>query len=240
MLHKFAVMILTGAVLGAVRPALAYEAGKFYFQGHTKEKVIALTFDDGPGPFTPKILDYLKAHNARATFFIEGDQVAAYPQFVKQVRDAGHELGNHTFYHKDYHRIKDHPREQLAKELDMTEAAIRKALGDEGFHTKVVRMPYGAYGKFNRDWLIPLLKERDSALVHWSFGTDWFLKKPAAQMAEEYLKKENAYPGAIFLMHDGGRHREKTFEALQIILPALEKRGFRFVAAEDLFKDGGH
>ena len=213
----------------------SYTPGKFYYQGHTTEKVIALTFDDGPGPFTPKILEYLKQHNARATFFIEGDQVAAYPQYVRQVRAAGHEIGNHTFSHLNFHKVKDHPADVFAKEFDSTDDAIRKALGDAAFKTKILRMPYGAYGKFNREWLIPAIKERGVALVHWSFGEDWFLKLTPEKMAADYLK--NAGPGAVFLMHDGGRHREKTFAALQIVIPALEKKGYRFVAAEDLFKE---
>ena len=71
------------------------------------------------------------------------------------------------------------------------------------------------------------------ALVHWTFGTDWFLKKTPEQMAGEYI--QNAHPGAIFLFHDGGRHREKTLAALRIVMPALEQKGYRFVAAEDLF-----
>ena len=61
--------------------SFGYQPGKFYYQGHTKEKVIALTFDDGPGPFTPQILGLLKEHHARATFFMEGDQIPSYPQY---------------------------------------------------------------------------------------------------------------------------------------------------------------
>jgi peptidoglycan/xylan/chitin deacetylase (PgdA/CDA1 family) len=213
----------------------AYAPGKFYSQGHTKEKVIALTFDDGPGVFTPKILEYLKAHHIRATFFIEGDQVSAYPQFVREVHDAGHELGNHTFSHLNFHRVKNQPAVLFVKELESTEEALRKALSDPHFKTRVVRMPYGAYGKFDRDWLIPILQERGYALVHWSFGEDWLLQLTPQKMAADYIK--NAGPGAIFLMHDGGRHREKTFEALQIIVPALEQKGYRFVAADDLLKE---
>ena len=101
--------------------------------------------------------------------------------------------------------------------------------------SKALRMPHGAYGKFNRDWLIPFLQKRGVALVHWSFGEDWLLKFSAEQMAADYIKQ--ARPGAVFLMHDGGRHREKTFAALQVIVPSLEEKGYRFVAAEDLFKE---
>jgi len=225
--------VTTCLLFFAIQPLVyGYMPGKFYYQGKTKEKVIALTFDDGPGAFTPKILDYLKQHHSRATFFMEGDQVGPYAAYAKQVAEAGHEIGNHTYSHYNFNLEKYAHRDLFIKELDSTEAAIEKATG---IHTKILRMPHGATGKRTRPWLIPTLKEKGYALVHWSFGTDWFLKMSAQQMAEAYIK--NAQPGAVFLMHDGGRHREKTFEALQIVIPALEAQGYRFVAAEDLFKD---
>jgi peptidoglycan-N-acetylglucosamine deacetylase len=226
-LNRRAILIL--AALTASSTANAYEPGKFYFQGKTHEKVIALTFDDGPGSFTPQILDLLKAHGIRATFFMEGDQVATHSAAAKQVRDAGHEIGNHTFTHANFNTPKTADRQKFISELDATEAAIEKATGVK---TRIMRMPHGAFGKYNRAWLLPTLKEKGYALVHWTFGTDWFLKKPAQQMAQEYI--QNAHPGAVFLFHDGGRHREKTLEALQVVIPALEAKGYRFVAAEDL------
>ena len=209
--------------------SFGYQPGKFYYQGHTKEKIIALTFDDGPGPFTPQILDLLKEHHARATFFMEGDQIPSYPQYAKAVADAGMEIGNHTWSHPDFHKVKEAPAERLKEELQKTEDAIRKF---SGVTARIVRMPHGY---FNHSWLLPTLKEKGYALVHWTFGTDWFLKKTPEQMAAEYIK--NAHPGAVFLFHDGGRHREKTLAALKIVVPALEQKGYRFVAAEDLFKE---
>jgi peptidoglycan-N-acetylglucosamine deacetylase len=231
-MKRLSAVVFSSVALVLAVSAHAYTPGRYYHTGETKDKVIALSFDDGPGVFTPKILEYLKEQNARATFFIEGDQVAAYPQFVRQIRDAGHELANHTYYHKNYRLVKDKPREQLDKELTMTEDAIRKALGDPNFKMKAVRMPNGAYGKFNKDWLLPLLKERGYALVHWTHGSDWHMKNTAEKMASEYIAA--ARPGAVFLMHDGGRRREKTFEALKIMVPTLKRKGYRFVACEDL------
>jgi peptidoglycan-N-acetylglucosamine deacetylase len=213
----------------AASNAFAYTPGKFYYQGHTREKIIALTFDDGPGVFTPPILDYLKEHHIRATFFMEGDQVPSYPGYAKQVADAGHEIGNHTWSHFDFHKVKKDPAETFTRELTLTENAVEKATG---VRTVILRMPYGYY---NKTWLLPALKSRGYALVHWTFGTDWLLKKSSDQMAAEYI--QNAHPGAIFLFHDGGRHREKTFAALKIVIPTLEQRGYRFVAAEDLLKE---
>jgi peptidoglycan/xylan/chitin deacetylase (PgdA/CDA1 family) len=170
----------------------------------------------------------LKEHHIRATFFIEGDQVGAWSVFGKEAAAAGHEFGNHTWSHPDFHKVKNAPVERLTWELSTTEKAIETMAG---VHARIVRMPHGYY---NKTWLMPALKAQGYALVHWTFGTDWFLKKSPEQMAKEYIA--NAHPGAIFLFHDGGRHREKTLAALEIVIPALEKKGYRFVAAEDLLK----
>ncbi len=211
--------------------ALAYEGGRFYHTGNTKEKVIALTFDDGPGPFTPAVLELLKAHNIRATFFMEGSQIESYPKIAKQVIDAGHEIGNHTYNHFNYGLAKNAYPDRFVHELKQTEAALIRAGGTQ---TKVVRMPHGALTKSNRHWLLPTLKEHGYALVHWSFGTDWLLKKSGEQMAKEYIAA--AKPGAVFLFHDGGRRREKTLEAVTTVINTLEKDGYRFIPSEEMFK----
>jgi peptidoglycan-N-acetylglucosamine deacetylase len=209
-------------------PAGAYEPGRFYHKGKTDEKVIALTFDDGPGKFTVPILELLKKHNIRATFFMEGSQIEAYPAIARQVVEAGHEVGNHTYAHFNYHAVKNAAPERLIHELDQTEASLQRAAG---IRTKIVRMPHGY---FNKTWLLPTLKQKGYALVHWSFGTDWLLKKTADQMTREYIAA--ARPGAVFLFHDGGRRREKTLEAVTAIIEDLQKKGYRFITAEEMFK----
>lgn len=219
-------------VLSSSAPLLAYLPGHFYSVGHTKEKVIALTFDDGPGPITPKVLDFLKQHSIRATFFMEGTQVEGYSRFVRQVADAGHEIGNHTYMHFDYRRQKHSSPERLLHELEQTENSLRRALKNPSFRTRVVRMPYGYT---NRTWLLPTLKKQGYALVHWSFGKEGVRDMSASEMATHYIK--NAKPGSIFLFHDGGRRREKTLEAMMTVVEELQKQGYRFVAAEDLLKD---
>jgi peptidoglycan-N-acetylglucosamine deacetylase len=236
--------------------ALAYVPGKFYYQGHTKEKIIALTFDDGPGKFTIPILELLKQHNIHATFFMLGDQIEEFPAIARQVLDAGHEIGNHTYTHFNYHKQKNAAPQRLAHELAQTEATLQRALHDPNFRPKLARMPYGY---FNHTWLLPTLKENGYALVHWSFGEDWMLKrkppcvhgKPSQEnldcasepevtltpeiLAADYI--QNAKPGAVFLFHDGGRHRERTLAALQIVIPELEKEGYRFISAKEMFTD---
>jgi peptidoglycan/xylan/chitin deacetylase (PgdA/CDA1 family) len=216
-------------VLSCAAAALAYEPGHFYHTGHTKEKVIALTFDDGPGATTPAILDLLKQHQIHATFFMLGTSAEAYPAICRQVVEAGHEIGNHTYMHFDYHLVKNSAPQRLVHELEQTEASLQRAAG---IHTHIVRMPYGY---FNHTWLLPTLKEHGYALVHWSFGTDWILKKPEDQMIHEYIA--NAKPGAVFLFHDGGRHREKTLAVVTAVIEALEKKGYKFISADEMFNE---
>ncbi len=232
------ILLSTSHVLLPTNRAWAYTPGKFYPPMHvapkkrTVEKVIALTFDDGPGRFTIPILDLLAKHNIHATFFMEGSQVEDYPDIARQVFEAGHEIGNHTYTHFDFHKQKNANPERLVHELAQTESTLERALHDPHFHTKLVRMPYGY---FNRTWLLPTLKEHGYALVHWDFGTDWILKKSAEQMTQEYLA--HAQPGEVFLFHDGGRHREKTLQAVTTVVETLEKEGYQFIPAKELFKD---
>ena len=204
--------------------------GRFYHDGKTTEKVIALTFDDGPGRTTPAILELLKQHHIRATFFMLGDQIEEFPDIARQVAAAGHEIGNHTYVHFDYHLAKNAAPQRLVHELAQTETTLQRALHDPSFHTQIVRMPYGYY---NKTWLLPTLKEHGYALVHWSFGTDWKLALPADEMIRLYIA--HAKPGAVFLFHDGGRHREKTLAAVTAVIDALEKKGYRFISAEEMF-----
>lgn len=218
-------------ILNCANPLWAYVPGHFYHDGHTAEKVIALTFDDGPGRTTPAILDLLKQHHIQATFFMEGSQIEGFPRIAKQVVEQGHEVGNHTYNHFNFNSPKHAFPDRLVHELKQTEAALKRAAG---IQTNIVRLPYGAYGKRNRSWLLSTLKEHGYALVHWSYGEDWLRDKTTDQLIADYLA--HAKPGAVFLFHDGGRHREKTLIAVTAVINALEKKGYRFITAEEMFK----
>jgi peptidoglycan/xylan/chitin deacetylase (PgdA/CDA1 family) len=222
-------------LLAALSPVWSYQTGKFYHDGNTKEKVIALTFDDGPGRFTPPVLELLKKHHIHATFYMEGSQIEGYPAIARMVRDAGHEIGNHTYNHFNFNTPKNAFKERYVHELVQTETSLKRALNDPNYTMKSMRMPYGAFGKYNRAWLLPTLKEHGYALVHWSFGEDWILKIPEDKMVNDYVT--HAKPGAVFLFHDGGRHREKSLAVVTRVVEILEAKGYKFIAAEDMFKD---
>jgi peptidoglycan-N-acetylglucosamine deacetylase len=162
---------------------------------------------------------------------MEGTQVEEYASIARQVRDAGHEIGNHTYIHFNYRKVKNAAPQRLTHELEQTESTLRRALHDPTFHTKIVRMPYGY---FNHTWLLPTLKAGGYALVHWTYDHEK-RGETAESEAEQYIA--HARPGAIFLFHDGGRHREKTLEIVRNVVLSLEAQGYRFVAAEELLNE---
>lgn len=225
-------LLLCVALFGLCAPTFAYVPGKFYYQGHPQDKVIALTFDDGPGRITPDLLKFLAAHHIHATFFMEGTQVEEFAPIARQVVAAGHEIGNHTYWHFDYHKLKNASPARLTHELKQTETSLRRALRDPSFHTRVVRMPYGY---FNHSWLLPTLKKEGYALVHWSCDEEGHKDESVDVMAAQY--EAHAKPGAVFLFHDGGRHREKSLAVVMQVVEHLEAKGYRFIPANEMFKN---
>lgn len=183
-----------------------------------EDKVIYLTFDDGPvGPqWTPQVLEALASHDARATFFALGQLAQRFPDLIQAEAEAGHTVANHTF---DHHTLDGIGREAFFKEIENTQSA----LGEWG--AKCLRPPYGAMDAYTRTYAAEL----GYTLVMWNIDTrDW--QRPGADAIASHVL-ENVYPGAIVLMHDGGGDRSQTVEALKMILETLSKQGYVFEVA---------
>jgi chitin deacetylase len=224
-MKKMAVMALL--LCTAVQGLLADGTSNFYTHGPRDQKVLALTFDDGPGPWTERVLDVLKKYNVKATFFMEGDQVEFRGAIAKKVLEAGHEIGNHTYSHMNFYAYKKDDREKvLAREIQKSGEFIFKATGVK---TILLRMPNG----FSREWARNAAQKENYALVNWTFGCDW-KKMPTEQLSAVYIK--NIQPGAIFLMHDGGKNRERTVTALPVIIEEIQKQGYKIVPVGELIK----
>lgn len=190
--------------------------GELVTHGPRGRKRVALTFDDGPSDYTPRILRILERKKARATFFVLGQQVGAYPSYARAVVRKGHELANHSYSH-----------DLLPGESDMrrTSRRIRSATG---FRPCLFRPPYGAV---NGSLLSSARKER-MKVVNWDVDTnDWKVPGVSAIVAEIVNRTR---PGSIVLMHDGGGSREGTVDALGPAISALRDRGFRFVTVTQL------
>lgn len=196
----------------------------FYWRIKTNEKVLFLTFDDGPGNYTEKILDVLKEKNIKSTFFVISDYVKRRKNTLKRIFNEGHSVGNHTTSrHYNFYRIMKNKdlrfcKELLIKEVRETEKVIMDTIGIKPIY---LRMPYGFYHK----WMDDILKELNYKVVNWTFGYDWY-----DVSEEEMFKKycQAVKPGSIFLFHDGGKNGEKTLSVLKKIIRYSVSKGYRF------------
>ena len=195
------------------------------------EKVIALTFDDGPWPdSTNAILDTLAQYNAKATFFTIGQQISGGNfDSIKRAASEGHQISTHTWDHAagsgrgvDLGHM---TAEERINEVQQGYAAIAAAT-DAPVSTEF-RSPGGNFNEETASILMPYV----SAEVGWNIDTeDW--RRPGTQAIVNQLLR--AKPGYIILMHDGGGTRSQTVEALQQALPVLAEQGYRFVTVNEL------
>ena len=207
-------------------------------QGPSNQRVVALTFDDGPNPpYTDRILHVLEQEHVRATFFLVGRAVDAYPGIVRrEVRD-GDALGNHSWSHGHFLVM---TRSQVRNSLERTDAAIYRATGK---HTRLMRPPYG-----KRDWLVMQAAEGlGYTVVMWDvpLARDWE-DPPAPVIAQRILS--NVTGGSIIVLHDGNQgelcarerlsasvcDRRSDIEATRLIVQRLKNRGYRFVTIPQL------
>ena len=183
----------------------------------TSGKRVALTFDDGPHPKnTLTIIDLLDKYDATATFFMLGNRVDFYPEIAKKVADEGHELGNHTWSHKNLATLS---KEEGIQEVEKTNEIIKSATGRE---STAFRPPYGVVNEQVQNSIsIPA--------VFWTIDTlDWKSHNP-----DEILKivKENVKDGSIILMHD---IHETSAQAVEPVLKYLKAEGYEFVSVSEL------
>jgi peptidoglycan/xylan/chitin deacetylase (PgdA/CDA1 family) len=188
----------------------------------TGQKIIALTFDDGPHPqTTPALLAVLAAKNVRATFFLLGENVAKYPGLAAAVATAGQETASHGYRHLYPNRL---PREKFLADLALAEEAIAAA---SGTRPALYRPPGGGYN----DKLIDELALRGYTTVLWSVDPRDWEKRGAAQTAADVVRR--AAPGAIVLLHEGD-YAANTPAAVALLIDRLAAEGYGFVTVGEL------
>jgi peptidoglycan/xylan/chitin deacetylase (PgdA/CDA1 family) len=197
--------------------------GELVDRVETSEKVVALTFDDGPDPAGAQAtLDVLADKQVPATFFLNGSGLKQYPELGRKIAEAGHEIGNHTYSHERMVLVSPG---FVAKEIEDTDALIR-ATGYQGpIH---FRPPNG-----KKLFTLPYyLSEHGRTTVMWDVEPD----SAGAHTAEEIEKEVLAgtRPGSIVLLHSMFGARQPTRQALGPIIDGLEERGFRFVTVSAL------
>ncbi|REB07270.1 polysaccharide deacetylase family protein [Sporosarcina sp. BI001-red] len=199
------------------------EKGYVLWDIKTNDKVVAITFDDGPHPkYTEEILDVLEKNQAKATFFTLGQHAEKYPDIVLREFNDGHEVANHTYSHSRFKTAK-----QFKQELIDTNEVI---YGITGTYPKLFRPVEGNYN----DRLINIAVKQNFKVVMWSWHQDtedW--KKPGVNKIVEKVLT-GTKPGDVILFHDGGGERSQTVQALEKILPKLKEQGYRFVTVSEL------
>jgi peptidoglycan/xylan/chitin deacetylase (PgdA/CDA1 family) len=207
----------------AVGRVLAYTP--FVREGGGRARDIALTFDDGPGPYTPEVLGVLERFHVHATFFAIGKMERYFgSSTVREVRD-GDVVGDHTESHPQLARLSAHEQhEELFEGLARIELLT-------GRRPKLFRPPYGS---FNATTMRQLHAMR-LLMVLWSADTEDYLQPGVPTIVQRALA--GAHPGAILLLHDGGGTRTQTVAALPGIIRGLRGRGYHLVTVPQLLAD---
>lgn len=216
--------------------------GRTLTRGPQNERVVALTYDDGPNPpYTSRILDVLEREHVHATFFVVGRAVRAFPQVVAREARDGDAIGNHTWNHGHLLMLS---APQIRTSLQDTADAIYAAAH---VRTALMRPPFG-----QRDWtMMHVARRLGYTIVMWSvpLARDWEYPSPHV-IAERILPHVN--DGAILVLHDGNRgrrcgkgelpahvcDRSSDIEATRLIVETLKARGYRFVTIPQLMALG--
>ena len=180
------------------------------------EKLIAITFDDGPGAYTAQLLDELAARDVKATFFVSGYRAANYPETLKRMVSEGHQLANHTQNHENLNTLS---AAKIADEISRTQDYITAAGGDNPAY---IRPPYGNANKTVR-------AQAPSPLINWSVDPEDWKYHNADTVCKNILA--GSYDGAIILVHD--IYQTSVNGALAAIDKLLEQ-GYEFVTVRDL------
>ncbi|MEH1815398.1 MAG: polysaccharide deacetylase family protein [Nostoc sp.] len=188
------------------------------------EKVIALTFDDGPWPeTTEQVLNILKSNNIKGTFFVVGQNLKNYPELGRQIVAQGHVIANHTWHHW-YHFFN---QQAAAFEIERTTDLIYQVTGVK---TNLFRPPGGML----HNGLAGYAKGQKYAVVMWSADSTDYKLPTVPKLIDNVIK--DSKPGGIVLMHDGGGNRSRTVQALPEIISNFKKQGYRFVTIPELLE----
>jgi peptidoglycan/xylan/chitin deacetylase (PgdA/CDA1 family) len=193
----------------------------------TDEKVVALTFDDGPDPAgTRPLLDALRRKDVRATFYVTGRELVANPGLGRDIAAAGHELGNHSYSHE---RMVFVTPGFVAEEVERTDQRIR----DTGYAGEITFRPPNGKKLFA---LPHYLNDHHRKTIMWDVEPDSGVERTAEELVRATLAETR--PGSIVLLHGMYPARDRTRAAVEPIIDGLKARGYRFVTVSELLTLG--
>jgi peptidoglycan-N-acetylglucosamine deacetylase len=191
----------------------------------TSERVVAISFDDGPDPvYTPQVLEILREHGIKATFFLVGERVRRFPELRQRIGEEGHEVGNHSDSWRRTIQLSDG---EFERNLLQAEESLGLGSGGMGSGTKLFR-PAGGFLRGSQ--LRVLRKHGYCTILGSAFAFDPY--GPPRKYIEWAIGR-GLKPGAIVVMHDSGGDRSKTVGALPAILHGAHAKGYRFVTLSE-------
>lgn len=233
LIRRFCAGIIVAGLLAGTYRCLSipvYDSSSSWKMGIVREvkvneKLIALTFDDGPSPtYTNKILDLLKQYHAKGTFFVIGEQPEKYPEIIKRELKEGHEIANHMYQHREVYGM---PIDELKEDLEHSHWAIYQITGQS------MRL-YRPTSGYCNEKIYEVACSLNYTVIIWTWGLDsrdWtgLNGRLIARKIIEAVK-----PGGIILFHDLGGNRNNTIQALEILIPELISQGYQLVTVSKL------
>lgn len=201
------------------------EVSNVYYHYKTVKPYLSMTFDDGPNKAqTLKVLSILKKHDIKATFFMVGENIEYQKDVLKEVYNQGHEIGNHLYSHENINKIS---KKELKESIEKTNKLIYLTIG---ITPKVLRPPYGIV----TNELKQVCDELDMSIILWTSdkdSKDWEFT-PESEIINNVTKKVSS--GDIFLFHDGNVKFTNTLSAIDVIIPQLKEKGYKWVTISSL------
>lgn len=213
---------LTLTIFGAFEIRFNYFLKAYHRGNNHTEKIISLTFDDGPTEFTPRILEILEKINAKATFFCIGKQIEKYPEILQKTHQSDHLIGNHTFHHSSKNGF--YSAEKIIDEIFSTNQLIKEKIN---VTTKIFRPPFGV----TNPHISKALNKTQHDVIGWnirSLDTVINDEKKLLNRITGQIK-----PGSIILMHDTS---DKTANVLEQLFVFLQKENYKVVPLNELLK----
>ncbi len=195
------------------------------FRAGTQKKEMALTFDDGPGPYTNKVLDVLQRYKVPGTFFVVGEEETYFHDATSRMVDMGETIGDHTETHANLTQL-----DAAGQRAEIVQQTARIAQYGAPF-PRLFRPPYGSFN----DTTLKILKQERMLAVYWTIDSEDWTRPGTDQIIQNVVPK--AQPGAIVLMHDAGGDRTETIAALPTIITRLRAAGYRLVSVPRLLLD---
>ncbi|MEH6535272.1 MAG: polysaccharide deacetylase family protein [Psychroserpens sp.] len=209
-------------IIGSFNILWNYHLMAFNSNKNHKEKHVAITFDDGPNiKYTPQILELLKSHQAKATFFCIGKHVEKHPNIIKNIVNDGHTIGNHSYFHSNYFDF--YRKQKIVNEIEKTNNLVETIIGKK---MTLFRPPFG----ITNPSIARALKQTKHKVIGWDIRSLDTVKNDEQKILNRIIKKIS--PGSVILLHDS---KEITVSVLEQLLLFLQENGYQSITIDTLF-----